>query len=61
MLVSEKDSDDQFEVWSTNLLSEFITTNNVNNKFTFTVNERNNTKYPVIEGYRKARNFKMLN
>ena len=61
MLISEKDSDVEFEVFSTNLLSEYIKENNPSDKFMFTVNERNNNKYPVIEGHKKPRNFKMLN
>ena len=29
-------------------------------KFTFVVKEKNNTKYPLIENYKKERKFNML-
>ena len=61
LLVTEKDSDVEFEIWSTNLLAQYIKDKSPTDKFTFTVNERNNNKYPVIEGYKKARTFKLLN
>jgi len=61
LLLCEKDSCDTFEMWSTNSLAEYINTVKPKGTFTFTVNERNNLKYPVIENYKKERNFTMLN
>ena len=58
--VSEINSDAMFEMWSTNLISEYISNVNPTAKFTFTVHERDNTKYPMIDGYKKVRKFTML-
>ena len=60
--ISEINSDISFDIWSTNKLSEYITTFKPTTKFTFTVglNERNNKPYPVIEGYKKERKYTML-
>ena len=54
-------SDDSImQIWSTNLLAEYISKVCSYRKFTFTVHERQNKKYPMIEGYIKQRKFKEL-
>ena len=46
--------DDEFEMWSTNSLAGYISTEKPTKKFNFTVKERKDSKYPVIEGYKKG-------
>jgi hypothetical protein len=60
LLISEKDSEENFEIWSTNSLAEYIRNIKSGTKFNFVVKEKNNTKYPLIENYRKERKFNML-
>ena len=59
--ISKENSNEVFEIFSTNLLAEYIYTVKLDKLFKFTVHERNNTKYPVIEGFKKERKFTMLN
>ena len=59
--ISELNSSVSFDMFSTNMIAEYISKSRPSNKFTFTVNERNNKKYPVIDGYKKERKFRMLN
>ena len=61
LLVGEQNSTEHFEIWTTNLLAEYISTKKPKGKFTFVVNERNGMKYPLIENYKKERTFTMLN
>lgn len=60
--VSETNSDLSFELWSTNLLAEYISNVRPPKKFIFTVglNERDGKTYPIIDGYKKERKFTML-
>ena len=60
LLVSEQNSTERFEMWTTNLLAEYISNEKPKGKFTFVVNERNGVKYPLIENYKKERTFNML-
>lgn len=60
LLVNEINTDDSFQMWSSNLLAEYITEKNPTDKFKFVVKEKNNTKYPAIEGYIRERKFKIL-
>ena len=59
--ISKENSNEVFEIFSTNLLAEYIYTVKLDKLFKFTVHERNNTKYPVIDGFKKERKFTMLN
>ena len=61
LLVSEQNSTERFEMWTTNLLAEYISNTKPKGKFMFVVNERNGMKYPLIENYKKERTFNMLN
>jgi len=61
LLVGEQNSTEHFEIWTTNLLAEYISTINPKRKFTFVVRERNGMKYPLVENYKKERTFNMLN
>ena len=61
LLVSEQNSTERFEMWTTNLLAEYISNLKPKGKFTFVVYQRNGMKYPLIENYRKERTFNMLN
>ena len=60
--VSEANSDESFEIYSTNSIAEYITNVRPTKKFMFTVklNEGDNKLYPIIDGYRKQRKFTML-
>lgn len=58
--VVNKETNEAIQIWSTNLLAEYISSVCPNSKFTFTVSERDNKKYPVIDGYKKERKFKIL-
>jgi len=60
LLISDRDSNETYEVWSTNLLADYISQENPKEKFTFTIQERNGQKYPVIENFKKPRKFTML-
>ena len=60
LIVTGQNSTDQFELRSTNLLTDYISNIEPKGKFTFVVNERNKVKYPVIENYKKERKFTML-
>ena len=60
LVVTEQNSTEDFELRSTNLLAEYISSIEPKGKFTFVVNERNKVKYPVIENYKKERKFTML-
>jgi len=60
LLIKDTNSNEMYEVWSTNLLAEYISQKSPKDKFTFTVQERNGHKYPVIDNYRKPRQFTML-
>jgi len=60
LLVSDQISTERFEMWSTNLLAEYISDIKPKGKFTFAVYQRNGMKYPLIENYRKDRTFNML-
>src|SRR2546426_11069044 len=61
--VSEEDSDDIFEIWSTSLLVSYIKEVKPTGKFIFMVKKRNKIKYPFIENYTNTNftnNFTML-
>lgn len=58
--ISDIKSSVTMEIWSTNLLAKYICNVCPNSKFAFTVSERDNKKYPVINGYNKQREYKML-
>ena len=51
LLVSEEKSEEPFELFATKLLTKYIQTEKRKKKFYFTVKEKNDNKYPVIEGY----------
>ena len=59
--ITEPNSDNMIQIWSKNLLAEYISTQCPDKKFRFTVSEMDNKKYPVIDGYQKARKFRLLN
>jgi hypothetical protein len=50
LLVSEKESDETFELYATKLLLQYIKEKKPKKKFNFTVKEKNGNKYPIIEG-----------
>ena len=59
--VSEEDSDDTFEMWSTSLLVSYIKELKPICRFIFMVKEKNKIKYPFIEKYTNfANNFTMF-
>ena len=59
--IKDVNSESEFEIWSTNSLAQYITNFKPTNRFTFTVKVgENNIKYPVIDGNRRERNYKML-
>jgi hypothetical protein len=60
LIISEQNSNENFEIWSTNSLAEYISNIKPMTKFTFVVIEKNDTKYPLIENYKKERKFNML-
>jgi len=60
LLVSDQISTERFEMWTTNLLAEYISNEKPKGEFKFVVNERNGVKYPLIENYKKKRTFNML-
>jgi len=60
LIISEENSNENFEIWSTNSLAEYISNIKSKTKFTFVVKEKNNAKYPLIENYKKERKFNML-
>jgi len=61
LLVSEQNSTEYFEIWTTNSLAEYISDQESKEKFMFIVNERNGIKYPLVLNYKKDRNFTLLN
>ena len=60
LLVSDQISTERFEMWTTNLLAEYISNEKPKEKFQFVVNERNGMKYPLIENNKKERTFNLL-
>ena len=60
LLVSEKDSDETYELYATKLLFQYIKEKKPKKKFNFTVREKNGNKYPFIEGYNQVRMFNKL-
>ena len=60
LLISEFGSKETFTVYSTNMLAEYIDGRKSKKKINFTVAEKNGKKYPIIEGYRKRRNWTVL-
>ena len=52
--------DSEFQIWSTASLTKYISDNRPTEKFTFIVKEKNDIKYPMIEGVTKERKFIML-
>jgi hypothetical protein len=60
LLISEFGSKETFTVYSTNMLAEYIDGRKSKKKINFTVAEKNGVKYPIIEGYRKRRNWTVL-
>ena len=55
--IKDVNCESEFEIWSTNSLAQYITNFKPTNRFTFTVNMRDENKYPVIDGFR---NYTML-
>jgi hypothetical protein len=60
LLVSEEGSDETFELYATKLLLQYIKEKKPKKHFTFTVKEKNCTKYPFIEGYSQERKWNNL-
>jgi hypothetical protein len=52
LLISEDGSDEAFEVYATKLLLRYVNEmQKKNERFSFTVKEKKEVKYPYIEGY----------
>ena len=60
LLISEFGSKETFTVYSTNMLAEYIDGRKSKKKINFTVAEKNGKKNPIIEGYKKTRNWTVL-
>jgi hypothetical protein len=60
LLVSKEESDKTFEVYATKLIVQYIKEIKPKRKFTFTVKEHNDKKYPSIEGYNQERKWRSL-
>ena len=60
LLLKDTATDEKINVWSTNLLAKYISNEKPDKKFTFQVGERDNKKYPIIDGYRTQIKFNMF-
>jgi len=61
LLVCEQNSGETFEVWSANLLADYIGGVEPGGRWTFVVGGGNNVKCPVVGNHGKGGDFGMLN
>jgi len=58
--VQKEGSNESFELWSTNLLTRYISEVEPKQKFSFTIKKKDGKKYPYIEGYNTVKIVHML-